>query len=73
MEDSQYAPMSLWVYECRGPERHRVYRKDNLNKGPCSRCDNNYNLIAEVPRLAGESEQTHHIRALASRRQKVKA
>lgn len=70
-EDNKHMPAKLYVYECRGPERHRIYRKDDTNKAPCSRCDSPYNFIAEVPRLDGESEQRHHIRALSARRQKA--
>lgn len=71
MEDTKANPQTLYVYECRCPQKHRIYRRDDTNKAPCSHCDTAYNFVAIVPRLEGESEQTWHVRCLTIRKAQV--
>lgn len=55
---------TLYTYRCKD-EGHSVYRKSKGAQRPCSRCGSEFEFVGEVQRNEGESEQAHHIRALA--------
>lgn len=61
----------LYLFECCGAGKHRIYRKDSNNRSGCSRCGNSFKLIAKLPRNEGETEVQHHIRTLAYKPKRV--
>lgn len=60
---------TLYLFQCSG--KHRIYRSEPTENVECSRCGEPYVKIADVPRIDGETEQAHHVRALTTKVERV--
>jgi len=70
MEATKHATTALYLFECKAG--HRIYRRDQLNKAGCSRCDGSQlHFLTSIPREDGETEIMHQIRTLAWKKPRV--